>query len=64
MKRRPGCILRPMQTPPRMSLLLTVFLLAASLTGCGQKGELYLEPGEPAPAGQAAQEDDGDDGED
>lgn len=53
-----------MQIPPRISPLLAAFLLAASLTGCGQKGELYLEPEEAAPAGQEAQEDDGDDGED
>lgn len=45
----------------RMSLLIAALLIAACLAGCGQKGELYLEPEDAAASGEAQQED-GDDG--
>lgn len=33
--------------------LLLALLLAPCLSGCGQKGDLYLEPANSAPAAQA-----------
>lgn len=57
-----------MQYLPRTILMIPALLLALSLPGCGQKGELYLGDGDAAPSGQEAEaqaeeqdgEDDGD----
>lgn len=54
-----------MKRYPRAIPFLAALVLAAWLPACGQKGELYMESGEAAPAGQqvqAGEEDDEDNG--
>lgn len=42
--------------------LLATLLLGAAATGCGQKGDLYLEPVQPPAAGEQDRDDEEGDG--
>lgn len=50
-------------TPPAL-YIVPVLILAASLSGCGQKGDLYMETEQATPAHQEAGDGGGDDADD
>lgn len=50
-------------TPPAI-YFVSALALAACLSGCGQKGDLYLEAEQETQAVQEVEEDDGDDDKD